>query len=301
MQDYERIEVIVVDNASSDGSMKQIKANYGNKCKYIFNARNEGFSYGMNQGIESASGDYILPLNQDVCLEKYFVSRCLRRILLDDDLGAVGGRAYKWLGDELTSDLRNPKYEKTFLRKRFQGYGAGSSEDETMVFLPDGSFPFIRMKALHDIRETTGCYYDESFVTGWEDMDLFFRFQLRGWKCLFFPSAIGWHVGSGSVDGKDTFFSKTLDYRIRILRNRYYTILKNLPRNVFIWLMPYLFITELGLIPYFMLRSPKSLLALLAAWGQTFVNFPNIMKKRKLIQGNVVASPEYMKRFFVKF
>src|SRR5262249_32163380 len=154
---------------------------------------------------------------------------------------------------------------------------------------------------LEDVFASTGHYYDEAFETGWEDGDLCFRMHLRGWKCLFLPAAFGWHVGSASVGGKGTFFSKKLDYQIRILRNRYFTILKNLPLRVLLWLSPYLLVTELAIPPYFLIRSPKSLLALIASWAKLVLAFPDVLRKRRRIQKSKKVESLYLKRYFVRF
>src|SRR5260370_6114425 len=73
-QDYRPIEVIVVDNNSGDGSLKRIKANYPDFV-YIENSDNKGYAAGMNQGISTAHRDFVVPLNQDVCLYHAFLSQ----------------------------------------------------------------------------------------------------------------------------------------------------------------------------------------------------------------------------------
>lgn len=260
-QSYKPIEVIVVDNDSSDGSIQKIQSGYPD-LTYILNRENKGFALGMNQGFEISKGDYVIPLNQDVCLHENFISKCVERIQKDSRIGAVGGRVYSWIGDELTDVLRKGEGELFFFRKRFQGYGGIRSENEAYVFMSSGSFPFFRREMLNDIMQVSGDYYDRNFVTGWEDVDLFFRMHLRGWKCLFLPAAYGWHVGSGSVGGNATFFSKKLDYQTRVLRNRYFVIIKVIPINILLWLFPYLAVTEIAMVPYLLVRSPKSIIAL---------------------------------------
>jgi GT2 family glycosyltransferase len=300
-QSYPNIEVMVIDNGSQDGSLERVKARHGKRCKYIENSENRGYAVGMNQGIESAAGEFIVPLNQDVCLHQDFVSECVRRILQDEKIGAIGGRVYSWIGDELTDVLRKGEGEKHFFRKRFQTYAGEWTETETWVLGAAGSFPFLRMRMLRDVRRVTGDYYDESFVTGWEDTDLWFRLQLRGWTCLFVPTAYGWHVGSGSTAGNATFFSKSLEYRTRILRNRLYTITKNLPPKVFFRLAPHLVATELAMIPYFMIRSPSSIVAFMFAWLDFISNSREAFRKRRLVQESAIVDSDYIQRFFVKF
>lgn len=302
-QSHPAVDVIVIDNGSSDGSMTRIQKRYGSRCRYIQNPTNTGYSHGMNQGICAAKGEFVLPLNQDACLHRDFVAECVKRMAQDATIGAIGGRVFSWVGDELTGELllRKGDGERKFLRKRFQGCGCGRAESDAWVFGPAGCYPFLRRRMLEDVRGVTGDYFDECFVTGWEDVDLWFRMQLRGWKCLFVPAAYGWHVGSGSVGGKTGFFDKSLNYRARILRNRLFTMTKNLPPRVLLSLAPYLILTELGMVPYFLFRSPSSILAFVSAWFGFVTNCRTILRKRRRIQEGATVEGDYVRAFFIRF
>src|SRR5207302_7777539 len=100
---------------------------------------------------------------------------------------------------------------------------------------------------------------------------------------------------------KATFFSKSLDYQLRILRNRHFTIIKNIPRRTLLWLLPYLAVTEVAIIPYFLFKSPKSLLALGAAWWQVARQFPVLLRKRAQIQRHNKIDDAYLRQYFVRF
>lgn len=298
-QSYEPIEVIFIDNGSTDGSLQKVMAKYPHFI-FLRNEVNRGYAAGMNQGIARARGEYIIPLGQDVCLHREFVAECVRRMEADPSIGAVGGRVFRWVGDTLTDELRKGEGDQNLFRKRFQGLGGVRAETDTWTFAPP-SFPFLRRRMLEDLQSVSGHCYDEAFESYWEDTDLFFRMQLRGWKCLFSPAACGWHVGSGSVGGNARLISKALPYQAKALRNRYFTMLKNLPLNMMLWLTPYLVVTELSLLPYFLVRSPKSILALLSAWKQLIRSFPEVMRKRKRIQDSMTVGPDHLKQYFVRF
>lgn len=300
MQSYAKYEVIVVDNGSRDGSIELLKEKYP-QFTYIINKSNRGYAIGMNQGIELSKGEYLIPLNQDVCLHTDYIANCVEKMSKDQSLGVAGGKVYAWIGDELTSKLRDGDGGISYLRKRFQGVGGVQSDFESISFFPPGSFPFLRMRMLDDLYQISGYYYDEQFGSGWEDTDLFLRMHLRGWKCIYLPSASGWHVGSGSVGGKSLFLEKDLGYQMCVLRNRYFTIIKNLPLDILIWLSPYLIITEIGIPFLFLCRSPKSLVALIAAWGCVIWNFLNLIKKRSLIQNNIQIPKGHLKSIFCSY
>lgn len=187
-QSYNDIEIIVVDNASNDGSLEKVEKMYPNFI-YIENSENYGFSFGMNQGITVSSGEYVIPLNLDVYLHKDYVKECIECFKKNPLIGAVGGKELLWKGDELTNE--SMVGEGIYLRKRFQGIGGPITNIGKECFMVTGSFPIFRKSMLENIYEKTGDYYDEMFETGWEDIDLFFRMHLNGWKCWFTPRAYG--------------------------------------------------------------------------------------------------------------
>jgi GT2 family glycosyltransferase len=297
-QTHSALEVIVVDNGSTDGSLQRIKARYGDRCRYIENTGNVGYSPAMNQGMAAASGEYMVQLNSDACLHEEFVAKSVRRIQQDDRVGAVGGRVYQWQGDDLTSKLRKGEGGRYYFRKRFQLRADEREERETLTFGPASCFPLLRMNMLKDVHESSGYYFDDSFFAGWEDTDLWFRMQLRGWTCVFLPTAYGWHVGSGSAGGNATFFTKSVEYRTRILRNRLFLIAKNLPTPVLLHLAPYLLLTELAMLPYFAIRSPSSIRAFFSGWSQFLTDRQSVWAKRRRIQQGVVVTTDYVLNLF---
>jgi len=299
-QTYPNIEFILVDNGSNDGSLAKIKARYP-QFHYVENGCNLGYARGMNTGLAAAHGDFVVVLCQDVCIDQNFVARCVERIAKDDGIGAIGGRVFSWIGDELTTQVRKGEGERFFIRKRFQGDGGHPSADETWTLIGAPSFAFLRRAALDDIRSIAGFYFDESYGNYWEDFDLFLRLHLRGWKTLFFPSAFGWHVGSGSVGGNATWLSKPFDSQVNVLRNRYLTIIKNLSAPMLLWLCPYLLAAEVAIPPYLVLRSPKTLLAWLRAWGQVLRQSGTLFKKRRAIQRSRKVDPMSLRQYFVRF
>jgi GT2 family glycosyltransferase len=297
-QTHRDLDVIIIDNGSSDGSLQKIKAAYADRCRYIENSANVGYSPAMNQGIEASKGEFMVQLNSDACLHESFIATALERIGRDERIGAIGGRVYQWDGDTLTDQLRFAEGGRYYWRKRFQVRADESEPNEALSFGPASCFPLLRMSMLKDVRDATGHYFDESFTTGWEDNDLWFRMQLRGWKCIFLPAAYGWHVGSGSAQGNTTFLSKSVEYRTRIVRNRLFVMAKNLPPAVFFRLLPYLAATELGMLPYFLLRSPSSIAAYFDGWGQFLAQRGEVWKKRRRIQKQILVSTDYVWKLF---
>ncbi len=299
-QTYREFEVILVDNASTDGSLARIEKE-SKGFKIVKNDKNYGYAKGMNIGISLSKGEYVLPLNYDVYLKEDFIEQCVKCIEKEGRLGAVSGREYSWLYPSIEIIADQPVPSLIFLRRSFKGLHKQDKNEERLVFGPRGSFPFLRKSMLEDVKRNSGDYYDEEFETGWEDKDLWFRMQLRGWKCMFSPSICAFHVGSASVDEKPTFFTKSKEYKMRILRNRYYTIFKNISLRDLLWLSPYLIIAEMGMIAYFSIRTPRTLIALMHAWMAVIKKKQYILAKRMRIQQNIKVEAGYLRQFFRKF
>lgn len=298
-QTHENIEFIIVDNASTDGSIQKIQKKYP-LFRYILNKSNWGFAKGMNQGIEISKGKYVLLLNNDVYLDSNYIKEGLSRIQKDEKIGFIGGLEYIWKDDKLTDNLHiscGPMY----LRKRMQMTGKSNFYDEQVCFGITGSFPIVRKKMLEDIFSVSGYYFDEDFETGWEDTDMRFRAFLRGWKTLYYPKIHAWHVLSASDGGKIRLTQKNSKYQVRIFRNRYFVIFKNLPAEINKWLRIRLFLAEILMVPYYLFLYPRTFLSLISA-KKEYRNKKKIMlEKRKKIQENILIDLDELKKMFIEF
>jgi GT2 family glycosyltransferase len=298
-QSYENIEFIIVDNGSTDRSIQIIQEKYPD-FKYILNDNNLGFAKGMNQGIEVSSGKYILLLNVDVYLDSNYVKEGLSRIQKDEIIGFIGGLEYMWEDGKLTDKLHiscGPMY----LRKRMQMTRKNNFYDEQFCFGITGSFPIVRRKMLDDIFSVSGYFFDEDFETGWEDTDMRFRAFLRGWKTLYYPKIHAWHVLSASDEGKYRLTQKNSKYQVRIFRNRYFVILKDLPVEIKRWLRVYLLLAEILMVPYYLFLYPRSFLSLISAKKQ-YINYKKSMiEKRKKIQKNILINLNELKKMFIEY
>jgi len=96
----------------------------------------------MNQGIASAAGEFIVPLNQDVCLHQDFVSECVRRILQDEKIGAIGVGFTHGLATSLPIFSARGG-EKHFFRKRFQIYAGEWTEPKHWFLVRQEAFLFF--------------------------------------------------------------------------------------------------------------------------------------------------------------
>ncbi len=149
---------------------------------------------------------------------------------------------------------------------------------------------FLSRVALDDVMLAPHEYFDEMFVTGWEDSDLYFRLGLRGWRTVVDPQVVTWHARSLSSGGRDSFREIDSEYQYRIIRNRYYSIVKNLPLALLARLAPTLIAVEVALPFYLLSISPNLLLKWLQAYKDLWQNRHILLNRRTLIQSGRRAS-----------
>lgn len=255
-QDYPAIETILVDNDSRDDSSSRCRE-LAEPDRYVANPSNLGFAAGMNAGIAVATGDWVMLLGNDVYLSTDYVSTVVARGEADPEIGVVGGCEFAWVAGRLT-DERRPSAGALYVSPELRGRWAPVAQD-TYAFGVSGSMPLMRGAMLADLEEVYGYWYDERFGTGYEDLDLWFRMQLRGWKALYCPSARAWHVGSASAGGASGFLDKPPDYQRRLFRNRRLIWMKNLSPGLQRRLGLRWHLFEAAIPFYLLLRSPASL------------------------------------------
>ena len=157
-----------------------------------------------------------------------------------------------------------------------------------------------RREALEQLR-VGGQYFDEAYFAYGEDIDLSWRTQLQGWKILYEPSARAHHVGSGSLQGRLRFLDKPAVFQRHTLKNRYLTVLKNASPTTLLRLLPWLFLTELLLWPYLLLRRPWRVPFLLLAFADVVRLLPATLRKRAEIQARRRVPANHVHQFLRGF
>lgn len=217
--------VIVVDNASTDGSVeKLLEAHPG--VEVIRHKKNKGYAGGVNPGLKRAielGAKYAAPFNDDAVASKQWLR------LLVDHLEAhpkVGAAACKVVtADKERLDSTGDYYTDWGLpypRGRRE-YNLTKYDELTDIFAASGAASLYRVKALQDVG-----LFDEAFFAYYEDVDLSFRLQLAGWKVSFVPSSVVYHhigLTSGRIKGFTTY---------QTMKNLPLLAFKNVPRK-YLW------------------------------------------------------------------
>lgn len=192
-------EVIVVDNASSDGSA-DLAARHGVVSRVERNVANLGFAAGQNQAIRSATGSWVLVLNPDVFLEPGFLAALAPETERPRPLGTLCGKLLRAATDGSarvppTLDSTGIVFERSFrhLDRGSEEADRGQFENAEPVFGATGAAACYRREMIEDV-SVEGEFFDEAFFAYREDADVAWRAQLLGWDCLYVPTAVGYHV-----------------------------------------------------------------------------------------------------------
>ena len=200
-QDYGRFDVIVIDNASSDETPQLLHA-FEDRVQVLYNAQNVGFAAGQNQAIGLSKSDWILTLNPDVRLTPDFLTMMVAAGEAEANIGSVAGKLLAMTVDfEIPA---NPVIDSTgiYFTRNFRHFDRGSKQPDSgayeqceYVFGVTGAAALYRRRMINRI-SVHGHFFDPDFFAYREDADVAWRAQLLGWKCVYTPCAVAYHVRS---------------------------------------------------------------------------------------------------------
>jgi len=190
------VELILCDNASTDGSLQQAAAAFP-QIRVIRNRENLGFARAANQGLREASGTYLLLLNPDCVIQPDTLERMREILEANPRAGMAGCRILNPDGSEQRGCRRRLPTLGSSLAK-----AAGRQSEELAIDLhelplPDrpqpveaisGAFMLVRQQALEDVG-----LLDESYFLHCEDLDWCKRFHDKNWQILFVPGVTVTH------------------------------------------------------------------------------------------------------------
>ncbi len=193
------VEVVVVDNASVDGTRETL-SRFRGRVHAIYNKRNVGFAAAQNQAIAASSGGWVLVLNPDVLLLPGFIERLVAAGRIDPAAGTVCGKLLA-----IGPDLKPPAerrldstgiYFTRAMRHFDRGWNEpddGRFDQREYVFGASAAAALYRREMIADVSDGPE-FFDPDFFAYREDADLAWRAQLLGWRCLYTPDAAAYHV-----------------------------------------------------------------------------------------------------------
>ena len=272
-------EIILVDNASTDGSLDIVRR--FPSVRLLAQNCNTGFARGSNLAINTAATDseWIALLNPDAFPEPRWLEECLLSAKRNPQFDIFGSKLVN-AADPTMLDGTGDAYHLSGLVWRM-GHGAPvptSIENEREVFSPCAAAALYRRKALCEIGG-----FDEDYFCYVEDVDLGFRLRLAGYRCLYVPQSVAHHVGSGTTGGQHSDFSTYHGHR-----NLVWTFVKDMPGVLFWLLLPLHVSLNLASIIWFALRGRGGVI--LRAKRDALLGLPKMWRKRQHIQKTRVAS-----------
>ncbi len=218
-QTFRDYQIIVVDNASTDGSLTLLNQRYPS-VQLIPLAQNRGFTGACNAGLSAATAEISILLNNDTEADPHWLSAVVNAFEQYPEAGSVACKmllfdrrdVFHTAGDFYRID-GIPGNRGVWQRD------AGQYDSEEYVFSACGGSAAYRRTMLDHIG-----LLDESFYFSCEDVDLGWRAQLAGWRCIYVPTAVVYHkLQATGSDATASYYNG---------RNFIYLLVKNYPRSL---------------------------------------------------------------------
>lgn len=277
---FKGYEIIVVDNASSDGSQHFIKKHYKD-VTLIINKGNLGYS-GINSALKYCKGRYILFLNNDIELDKDCIKNLVASIKPEDVMMSA---------PKLINFYdRSLKSNGTWVSRAFyngQVKGNGNSIAKEIPYLGVGLIK-------KDFVDMFGYLFDPDYFIYAEDLDLGLRIRLNGKKAVFVPNAVMYHMHSATMQKASKAFTAYL-----MERNLLMTFFKILSLKNILFYLPYaLFMRFIAIIRDLAVLRADIAFSRLRAILFILLNFGFIMNKRRQVQKFRKADDSYILNVF---
>lgn len=244
-QTYNEFSTVIVINGSRDGTEEALAEWHG--LQVIVNARNLGFATAVNQGIQSSSGPYVGVLNDDAFPEPGWLEALVQAIESNPEIGACASLMVFAHRPDVVQSAGIAMDRAAIAWDRLRGKPVSEARATCEVFGASAGAALYRRFMLMQIG-----LFDERFFAYLEDVDLAWRAQIAGWRCLYVPQAVVRHLTSASL-GEGSPIKKQLK-----ARNKVWTVAKNAPVQD----LPLIFLYDLAAIAYTLLvkRDPNPLI-----------------------------------------
>ena len=272
-QRYANKEIIVIDNASSDGTV-DILEQFEDRCQIIYNDENIGFAAAQNQAILSSTGEWVLTLNPDVLLLPNFIQALVEAGQFDSKIGTVCGKLLTILA---SFDLpEKPLVDSTgiYFTPMLRHLDRGSQEVDNghylkheYVFGATAAAALYRREMIDDI-SIGDEFFDPDFFVYREDADVAWRAQLMGWRCIYTPLARGYHVRN-VLPGNRRALPSVIN--MHSVKNRFLMRLKNMTPDLYRRNWPSIMARDLVVVGACVLHEHGSLSMLKPASGDLYL------------------------------
>jgi GT2 family glycosyltransferase len=285
-QTHGAVELIAIDNASSDDSVALVEPH---ARTLIRNDTNRGFSAAVNQGIAAAHGSYVLLLNPDCYLEPEYIEHLVAAIHATPDVGSATGMLMRGRGADIepTGEIDSMGIRMTRTGRHLD---IADRQANREVFGVSGAAAMFRMTFLRDVA-IDGEIFDEDFFAYREDADLAWRGRLFGWRALCEPRAVAFHVRRVTPEARKAL---PADINMHSVKNRFLLRMKNEGMYLALRNAPFELARDLTVLLAALTIERSSLPAFAWLWR----NRKRVLAKRRIIQGRRKVSDWKLARWF---
>lgn len=271
-QDYGDYEVVLFDNGSTDGSPEWVTTRFPS-VRMLRSDENVGFSRGNNEAIRATSSPFVVLLNNDADPAPNWLGELIAAAASDPSVGMCASKMVR-ADDPTVMDTCGIEVDRAGIGwDRYSGEPERTEEQAPYeIFGPCGGAALYHREMLDQVG-----LLDEDYFIYYEDIDLAWRAQRAGWRCLYVPSARVVHRHSGTVGERSPFKQYLLG------RNKLWTIVKNYAWPGWLLYLPWIVAYDTGAWLYALLRGDiHPLRGRLAAVGQ----LGRFLRKRRAIQAS---------------
>lgn len=286
---YAQMEVLIVDNGSRDGSVEFLEQGYPG-VKLLKFEHNTGFSVAVNAGIRNSSGEFIALLNNDTVVEHDWISHLVEAMGKHPEIGSAGCKMLAYDNKKLL-DGAGDGYRRGGLPGRIghREIDKGQFDQERYILGPCGGAALYRRSMLERIG-----LFDEDYFAYLEDVDIGLRAQSAGYKCLYVPSAVIYHLGCGTTGS---------GYHPLVVRlsaqNNWNTMVKNIPFELFLKFLPQIIYWQAFYFAVVIVRGGQVLPWLQGSF-KALQLLPKMLKKRSQIESLRAVPVSYMEEIIVR-
>ncbi len=272
-QTFQDFEIIVIDNASTDGSVEFVKAHYP-QVTLVQLEKNLGFAAATNIGALQARGEWLALLNNDAFPEPGWLSALLSAAREHPEYSSFASQLVQ-ADRPATLDGAGDAYHVSGMAwRRYYNFPVEKAPQQVEeIFSPCAAAGLYRRDAYLDVGGL-----DEGFTSYHEDVDLGFRLRLHGHRCLYVPGAVVRHVGSATYGRQ----SDTQVYYGH--RNLVWSYFQNMPGYLLWWYLPAHLLANLLFLAVYTWRGQAR--AIWRAKWDALRGLPVALRKRREIQKN---------------
>lgn len=277
-------EIVLADNASTDGSVAFVQKNYPG-ITILINKENGGYAKGYNDALKQLGHEYFILLNSDVEVTEDWIEPLLKRMDADPTIAAMQPKILSYhKKDEFeyagAAGGFIDKYGFPFCRGRiFETFekDLGQYNDEQEIFWATGACLFVRASAYN-----VAGGLDEDFFAHMEEIDLCWRMKNLGHRILYSPASTVYHVGGGTLhkaNPQKTYLN---------FRNSITLLFKNHAPGYFLLKMPMrLSLDGIAAIKFLFNGQPAHFWAVLRAHWSFYLHMGNTIRKRRQMKRRI--------------